>query len=359
MKPLARIIALYLPQFHIIPENDAWWGQGFTEWTNTTRAKPLFPGHYQPHIPADLGFYDLRLPEARASQAKLAQQYGIEAFCYYHYWFAGKHLLERPFNEVVASGEPHFPFCVCWANQSWTGIWHGAPDRIHIEQTYPGIDDHRSHFEYLLPAFFDKRYVTVEGKPVFVIFKPFEIPELRKTMDLWQEMAIRAGLPGLYLIGTLHKNEWSRWDPKNMGFDASITPRLPPLIKRVSKRHPIKYLNYIMRKRCGIPKIYDHSKILQDILPRENPKGREYPCVIPNWDNTPRSGSNGLVLHNSSPELLRVQIRKSLALTRDFPRDHKIIFLKSWNEWAEGNYVEPDLQFGRAFLEAIRDEIVE
>jgi len=319
----------------------------------------LFPGHYQPHIPADLGFYDLRLPEARESQAKLAQQYGIEAFCYYHYWFAGKHLLERPFDEVVASGEPHFPFCVCWANQSWTGIWHGSPDRLLIEQTYPGIDDHRSHFEYLLPAFYDKRYVTVEGKPVFVIFKPFEIPELRKTMDLWKEMAIRAGLPGLYLIGTLSPNEWSRWDPKSMGFDASITPRLPPRIKRVSKRHPIKYLGNIMRKKRGIPTIYDHSKILQDILPRENLNGRDYPCVIPNWDNTPRSGSNGLVLHNSCPELLRIQIRKSLALTRDLPRDHKIIFLKSWNEWAEGNHVEPDLQFGRAFLEAIRDEIVE
>jgi hypothetical protein len=358
MKTLARIIALYLPQFHIIPENDTWWGQGFTEWTNATRAKPLFSGHYQPHIPAELGFYDLRLPEARASQAKLAQQYGIEAFCYYHYWFAGKHLLERPFDEVVASGEPHFPFCVCWANQSWTGIWHGAPDRILIEQTYPGIDDHRSHFEYLLPAFCDKRYVTVAGKPIFVIYKPFEIPKLRETMDLWQEMAIRAGLPGLYLIATLGQCKLSRFDPKDFGFDASVTPRLPKIRKDNFIQHKFNYIRSAIWKTKKLPTIYDHSEILKYMLPMEIKNGINFPCVVPNWDNTPRSGHNGLVLNNSTPELLRIQLKKSLDITCHLPVDQKIIFLKSWNEWAEGNHVEPDLQFGKAFLEVIRDEIV-
>ena len=155
----ARAIAFYLPQFHPIPENDEWWGKGFTEWTNTAKARPLFPGHYQPHVPADLGFYDLRLPETRATQAAMAQQYGIEGFCYYHYWFAGRQILERPLREVIASGKPDFPFCVCWANKNWSGVWHGAPKRILIEQTYPGEADDRAHFTMLLPAFRDRRYI--------------------------------------------------------------------------------------------------------------------------------------------------------------------------------------------------------
>ena len=157
------LVALYLPQFHSIPENDAWWGKGFTEWSNVAKARPLFPGHYQPHVPADLGFYDLRVPETRQAQADLAKQYGIGAFCYYHYWFAGRRLLERPFNEVLASGEPDFPFCLCWANSSWTGVWHGAPNRMLIEQTYPGVEDETRHFHSLLPAFHDKRYLRING----------------------------------------------------------------------------------------------------------------------------------------------------------------------------------------------------
>ena len=165
----ARLIAFHLPQFHPIPENDEWWGKGFTEWTNTGKAKPLFPGHDQPKVPTDLGYYDLRLPEARKAQADLARKYGVEGFCYYHYWFGGKRLLERPVNEIIASGEPDFPFCLCWANESWTGIWHGAPRRMLMEQTYPGEADHRAHFEYLLTAFRDKRYITVDGRPRFVI----------------------------------------------------------------------------------------------------------------------------------------------------------------------------------------------
>ena len=173
---LARAIALYLPQFHPIPENDEWWGKGFTEWTNMAKAKPMFRGHYQPHIPADLGFYDLRVPETRIAQAEMAKEYGIEAFCYYHYWFAGKRMLERPFAEVLESGEPDFPFCLCWANETWTGIWHGAPNRVLIEQTYPGFDDHQNHFDFLLRAFTDRRYVTVDGKPLFLIYQATRHP---------------------------------------------------------------------------------------------------------------------------------------------------------------------------------------
>ena len=170
-----RLIAYYLPQYHPIPENDGWWGRGFTEWTNVAKARPLFRGHYQPHIPADLGFYDLRLPEVRQAQAELARQAGIEGFCYWHYWFAGKRLLERPFNEVLASGKPDFPFCLAWANATWTGIWYDAPDRILMEQTYPGQDDHKAHFNALLPAFLDERYIRGGWKanlPGFPAFRP-------------------------------------------------------------------------------------------------------------------------------------------------------------------------------------------
>src|ERR1039457_4911938 len=172
-----KLIAFNLPQFHPIPENDEWWGKGFTEWTNTAKAKPLFTGHYQPHVPADLGFYDLRLPESRKAQADMARAYGIEAFCYYHYWFAGKRLLERPVNEIIESGEPDFPFCLCWANDTWSGIWHGTPKHILVEQTYPGYDDYKAHFDYLLKAFSDRRYLTIDGKPLFVVYQPYHMPD--------------------------------------------------------------------------------------------------------------------------------------------------------------------------------------
>ena len=165
-----RLIAFYLPQFHPIPENDEWWGRGFTEWTNVAKAVPLFRGHYQPHFPADLGFYDLRVPEVREAQAAMAKAYGIEGFCYYHYWFGhGRRLLERPFNEVLSSGKPDFPFCLCWANDTWTGIWHGAPNKVLIEQRYPGVEDYKAHFYALLDAFRDPRYMTVDGKKIFII----------------------------------------------------------------------------------------------------------------------------------------------------------------------------------------------
>jgi lipopolysaccharide biosynthesis protein len=195
--PKARLIAYYLPQYHPIPENNAWWGAGFTEWTNVARARRLFPGHYQPHIPADLGFYDLRLPETRLAQAEMAQSHGIAGFCYYHYWFAGRQLLERPFDEVLGSREPRLPFCLCWANDSWSGVWYGCPKQVLIEQTYPGIEDHRQHWTVLLRAFADDRYMRVDGKPLFLIYRPHYLPDPRRTTDTWRELAHRAGLAGL------------------------------------------------------------------------------------------------------------------------------------------------------------------
>jgi lipopolysaccharide biosynthesis protein len=352
----ARLVAFYLPQFHPIPENDEWWGAGFTEWTNTAKAKPLFRGHYQPHVPADLGFYDLRLPEARAAQAELAREFGIEAFCYYHYWFGGKRILERPFSEVLASGQPDYPFCLCWANQTWTGIWHGAPNRILIEQTYPGEHDHRAHFETLLPAFRDPRYVKVDGKPVFVIFQPAELPESAKVLQLWRTMATQAGLPGLHLVGT---NLGVGRKPADFGLDASTTANLPARRPWVSRRTPIKWIRARYRDSIGMPTVYQYHQIASQLIAPEVPGVEDYPCLIPNWDNTPRSGKNGLVLHGSTPELFRIHARQAAERVRRMAPGHNLVFIKSWNEWAEGNHLEPDLKFGRKYLEVLRDVFIE
>lgn len=351
----ARLIAFYLPQFHPIPENDEWWGAGFTEWTNSAKARPMFRGHYQPHVPADLGFYDLRVPESRQAQAEMAKAYGIEAFCYYHYWFAGKRLLERPLEEVIASGSPDFPFCVCWANQTWTGVWHGAPDRVLIEQTYPGEDDHRAHFAYLLPAFSDRRYLTVKGKPLFMIYRPSAVPNVRRVTDLWRELAVNAGLQGLHLVGV---HEDPLWNPAQYGFDASTCQKLPELRGWISRRHPIAWAKQKLEEARGLPTIYTYEKALRQLMPEQVDGVVAYPLVTHAWDNTPRSGSRGLVLHESTPELFRRLLRRALDLVRDAPPDERIVFLKAWNEWAEGNHLEPDLKFGRGYLEVVRDELL-
>ena len=352
----ARVIAFYLPQYHPIPENDEWWGRGFTEWTNVARAKPMFRGHYQPHVPADLGFYDLRVPETRQAQAEMAREYGVAAFCYWHYWFAGRQIIERPFNEVLKSGEPDFPFCLGWANQTWSGIWHGNPNHILIEQTYPGIDDHVAHFEAILPALQDPRYFRVEGRPLFHVFKPRSIPELRSFADLWQQLARQAGLPGLYLVG----EEFRPWDPIEWGFDAACDSGLPSLRGWEPWYRPIARLKWEWWKWRGLPSIYDYAELCEGLIREQlgNPPDKHrHPCLIPNWDNTPRSGRNGRVLHGSSPELFRRQIRLALRLAANVPKERRIVFIKSWNEWAEGNHLEPDLRFGRRYLEVLHDEL--
>ncbi len=352
----ARLVAFYLPQYHPIPENDLWWGKGFTEWTNVAKAKPLFRGHYQPHVPADLGFYDLRVPETRAAQAEMAREAGIESFCYYHYWFAGKRILERPFNEVLRSGQPEFPFCLCWANQTWTGIWHGSPDKVLLEQTYPGDDDHQAHFNELLPAFIDRRYVTVDGKPLFLIYRPNEIPDVRRTMEFWRNLAVKAGLKGLHVVAVLHHK--NTWIPEDYGFDACVRSYLSPRKEKwISWRHPVRKLIRSFQLKNGRPTVYSYEKTLMEIFPNETADVEDYPCLLPNWDNTPRSGAEGVVLHGSTPELFRMQVKRALELTEGIPKERRIIFVKSWNEWAEGNHIEPDLRFGKGYLEVLREEI--
>ncbi len=354
-----RAIAFYLPQFHPIPENDEWWGKGFTEWTNTAKAKPLFPGHYQPHVPADLGFYDLRVPETRAAQADMARSAGIEGFCYYHYWFAGRRILERPFQEVLQSETPNFPFCLCWANESWTGVWHGSPKKILIEQTYPGEDDHRRHFKSLLPAFVDPRYIRSNEKPIFIIYKPHEIPDLENFLKLWRSIAIENGLPGLHLIGYSDRLDWN---PTQYGFDAKL---FEPGFRRkewVSKREPIKWIKNRLGMWKGEPTKENYlnysERFIKMFLNQAN-AGQYlfYPNLIHSWDNTPRAGNLGFLFFNENPKYFGELIGSVIEILRTRERADSFLFFKSWNEWAEGNHLEPDLQNGHKWLDVLRQKI--
>lgn len=354
--PRVRAIAFYLPQFHPIPENDEWWGAGFTEWTNTAKARPLFPGHHQPHLPADLGFYDLRLPEARDAQADLAARYGIEAFCYWHYWFGdGRRILERPFAEVLSSGSPSLSFCLGWANQTWTGIWHGAADRVLAEQRYPGPADDRAHFDAVLPAFRDHRYLRVDGRPVFYVFRPEELPDPAAFVDRWQEMARQAGLDGLYLVAEV--SDLGGLGPRYTrhaedGFDVGVYMRLPYRATRVSSLRM-----RLGRKALRLPEVWAYSPTPLPWPPRTPNPDRLQPCVYPNWDNSPRSGRRGVVLTGSTPEKFRAHVRQAVTVLEGRPRDERLLWVKSWNEWAEGNYLEPDLEVGHARLQVISEEI--
>ncbi|WP_202613629.1 glycoside hydrolase family 99-like domain-containing protein [Ornithinimicrobium cerasi] len=346
----ARAVAFYLPQFFPIPENDEWWGPGFTEWTNVARARGLFPGHRQPHIPGELGFYDLRVAETRVAQAHVAAEHGVEAFAYWHYWFGGgETILERPFQEVLRSGAPSFKFCLAWANQSWTGAWHGAHGRVLRAQRYLGREDEQAHFASVLPAFRDERYLRVDERPVFYVFRPEELPDAAGFVDHWQGLARAAGLPGLYLVAEVSDlvGAGPRYDNHEAdGFDAGVYMRLPARtdgLARLRMRATRKVLG-------GGPEIYKYEESAS--LP---PSGRYLPCVYPNWDNTPRSGRRGLVLTGSHPDRFEVGLRAAARHLRTRPKQERLLWIKSWNEWAEGNHLEPDLEHGRRWLEAVRD----
>jgi lipopolysaccharide biosynthesis protein len=342
----ARVVAFHLPQFHPTLENDEWWGPGFTEWTNVAKMRPMFRGHRQPVLPGELGFYDLRLPETRAAQADLARTHGISAFCYWHYWFGGRRMLERPVDEVVASGEPDFPFCLGWANHSWTGVWHGSPDRTLIAQTYPGARDHDAHLDALLPALGDQRYFTVDGLPLFFVMRPQDIPDAARVADRWRERARAAGLPGLFIVGQ------QRAVAPLEGFDATMTTRpLPQAVARPLHRR-------LRRRLLRRPTIHRYDEVWERFVPPAVEGVRDYPCLFPNWDNTPRSGWRGVVLQGADPDGFRCQVRRAIDRMADRPFEDRLVFVKSWNEWAEGNHLEPDREHGRGWLEAVRKEVV-
>jgi glycosyltransferase involved in cell wall biosynthesis len=339
-----RLIAFYLPQFHPIPENDEWWGEGFTEWASVAAARPLFDGHYQPHVPADLGFYDLRLPETRLAQAELAREYGISAFCYYHYWFAGKRLLGRPFDEVLASGEPDFPFCLCWANEPWSRRWHGREEDVLQPQKY-GRKDDLEHIRWLLPALADPRAITIEDRPLFIVYQGRDLPEPDRTVETWRKEAAKAGLPDLYLM-TVETGWDEGWDATKVGFDAKVMFRPQFTTLREAPR--------IRVDGQGDLEVRDYQAAWPLFARPEEVGYPHFETVFPQWDNSPRTGSRAIVLHNSTPEAYEQWLVQVLGRTRDRPQEEQLVFLNAWNEWAEGCHLEPDLRWGHQYLEATR-----
>lgn len=353
-----RPIALYLPQFHPIPENDKWWGKGFTEWTNVAKAKPLFQGHIQPRLPADLGFYDLRVPEVRVAQAQLAKDYGIYGFCYWHYWFAGKQILERPFIEMIESGQPNFPFCVAWANQTWQGTWHGlSNNEILIEQTYPGKVDYMDHFYSLLKAFHDKRYIEINQKKVVFVFQPIDFPDTKEFIDCWQELAIKEGLNGIHFVA-MHKPY--DWQAEKYGYDSMLAGIVNVEKYKIEQGQPgfkQKILNKLFPPdSVEIPKIVSYKKYI-DNYPEHSLSKNQYPWIMTDWDNTPRAGTNGWLFEDVTTSLFGELCKKAFEETKNKPDEEKIVVVKSWNEWAEGNYLEPDNKWGTAFLEEFRKSL--
>ena len=379
---MARIIALYLPQYHPIPENDEWWGKGFTEWTNVAKAKPLFKGHYQPKIPTELGFYDLRMPEIREQQAELAKEAGIEGFCYWHYWFGnGKRLLERPFNEVLDSGKPDFPFCLGWANHTWTSkTWnkekHLNVPSILIEQLYPGEQDYINHFKCVLPAFKDKRYIMVDGKPFFLIFDPLNFKDVKNFILCWNKLAKENGFNGVHFVGvgstSFRKDSKSGYNffhvnserenfqrILDLGFDAVNSQGLT---RGILKNQGLvqMYFKAFLKRVCKL-NIVDTVKqkdLNKNIFCEEDKWENVYPTIIPNFDRTPRTNLDTFIT-DSTPEEFKKSIKECLKLIKHKNTDHQIILVKSWNEWGEGNYMEPDIKYGRGYIEAMREALNE
>lgn len=371
----ARVIAFYLPQFHPVPENDKYWGKGFTEWTNVAKAKPLFKGHEQPRIPADLGFYDLRLAEVRKAQAELAKEAGIEGFCYWHYWFGnGKQVLEMPFNKVVESGEPNFPFCVGWANHDWTTkTWEKgkgvATDATIFKQEYPGKEDHIAHFYSLLPAFKDPRYIKVNGKLLFAIYEAHFIPDVKEFINLWNDLAVKNGLSGFHFVAlsvslpniklndlaVLDQAIKKRFDEYYaMGFDAVNSINFKYAELKAGGKFK-KAINGLVRKIWpgALIEKYDYKQIIKYFYTKEDEKETVYPQLIAGWDRTPRSGKRAIVYYNSTPENFSVAVQRAIECVSKKNPEHRIIFLNSWNEWGEGAYLEPDLRYGKAFIQIL------
>ena len=338
-----KLIAYYLPQYYEIEFNNKYWGKGHTEWTDTAKAKPLFKGHYQPHVPADLGFYNLLMPKARKAQADMAKKYGVDGFCYWHYWFGnGETIMERPFQAVLESGEPDFPFCLCWANHSW----HNPKTKeIILEQKYFGEEDYINHFQYLLPAFKDKRYIKINNKPIFSIFEAESIPSANEFITLWNTLARKEGFDGIYFIGIAQTpEEYNKI--KDFNLDAINVVRLKDFLKfRSFWKDRIKYMfndihNYSYKEAA---KYFISSQDIQENI---------IPTIIPGWDHSPRSGKKALILTDYTPKEFEKHVQDVLSLVSK--KENKLCFIKAWNEWGEGNHLEPDLKYGLAFLKILK-----
>ncbi|KAB7788104.1 glycosyltransferase WbsX family protein [Bifidobacterium cebidarum] len=378
MNNKARVIAFYLPQFHPIPINDKYWGKGFTEWTNVAKAKPLYRGHYQPQIPADLGFYDLRVPEVRVEQAKMAQEAGIEGFCYWYYRFDDNtRVLDMPIKELMRTHSPDFPFCIGWANHDWSNkTWEKGKrfqtDITFLKQKYLGKEDYAKFFYELLPMFKDDRYIKVDNKLLFYIFAPDDIPDIDILFKTWRSLAKAEGLNDIFFVARadscgkasiiMSKDFLNQGLERyqhyiNIGFNAvnSFSFRRAEILatgywKKVWRQIQIKLIGSSLNK-------HDYRKVMENYYTSEDKLDYVFPTLMPRRDRTPRSGRNSLIYANSNPEVFKSVVKNALEVVKNKPIQHKVIFLDSWNEWGEGSYMEPDLKFEHGYLNALKEEI--
>jgi hypothetical protein len=340
-----RLIAFYLPQFHPVPENDRWWGPGFTDWQNVAKAAPLFEGHYQPRLPGALGFYDLRLDEIRHRQVELARSHGLHGFCYYYYWFNGRRILEHPLNRYIADPKIDFPFCICWANENWSRRWDGGNSEVLLVQEHDTASDMKFIRE-VIPLFKDPRYIRVNGMPLLVLYRADLLKAPTATTEGWREECIKAGLPGLHLCAA---QTFDIGDPRPYGFDSAC--EFPP------HKHAIGHITHEQR---GLPDdfkgwICDYELVARHSLTAPVPDYPLYRGLFPSWDNTARKRNGALIFHRADASRYEYWLRGLVSYTRqNLVGDQRIIFINAWNEWAEGAHLEPDLKNGSAYLEATR-----
>lgn len=350
-----RALAIHLPQFHPIPENDQWWGKGFTEWTNVAKARPLFRGHRQPRVPADLGYVDMRLAQARQAQAELARQYGIHGFCYYHYWFEGQRLIERPVDEILAGGQPDFPLALFWANETWSRRWLGEEKEILLRQTY-SMRDHERHAVWLSAVFADPRYVRVHGRPIFLIYRPLDIPELKAALDLYRHVIVREIGCEPFLVAADSRRPGHDFRTEGFDYTMNFRPQLGLIPGVLEDGFGLR--RWWHNRRLGIGngrlKVMDYAEFDRRMRDMEPGHTHYFPSVFVGWDNTPRRGERGVVVVGQSPERLYEQVQRAVGIASSRPAEEQLLFVNAWNEWAEGNHLEPDLLSGRSYLEALQ-----
>lgn len=337
-----KLIAFYLTQYHPIPENDAWWGRGFTEWTNVTKAQPLFEGHYQPHLPADMGFYDLRVRQTRRDQIQLAKQYGLDGFCYHYYWFSGTRLLNQPLDDMLADPDSDMPFCLCWANENWTRRWDAAEHEVLIAQQYLPDDD-LNFIKSVIPFFSDPRYLRTNGKPFLIVYRAQHLPDARKTAEVWRTYCRSIGIGEIHLCAALtHGNE----DYLQFGFDSGV--EFPP--HNLSCNNVASSIAFYQPFRGRVVEYEDVARVY---MGRQYKSGNVFKTVFPAWDNTARTSNRAVIVHNSGPQNYEYWLSRTMELARQqFPGEERMVFINAWNEWAEGCHLEPDRKYGHQFLEA-------
>jgi hypothetical protein len=376
-----KIIAYYLPQFHNIPENDEWWGDGFTEWVNVKKAKPLYEGHVQPRVPLNNNYYNLLDDDVKIWQAKIAKEHGVYGFCYYHYWFNGKMLLERPMEQMLENKSIDMPFCICWANEAWTKAWVNDEKKVLIRQLYGDKPEWKEHFDYLLPFLKDERYIKKDGKPLFVIYRPSVMDCAQEMMKYWNELAVAAGLPGITFAYQTGDLDWSNSKVADaFDYDIEFQPGYARHAMLSSKKGVLNTLKKIRRdvarvveKKFGIDllrygavalrkitntQIVSYDDTWKTILNSRPYRKNSIPGAFVRWDNTPRHGERGFIYKGENPDKFKKYLSEQIKHAKnDYHED--MIFMYAWNEWAEGGYLEPDEEYGYGYLNAIKEALIE